>query len=148
MADLIGLLDAELARGLFAIDRACVLAQALQGQSYASSIARALAARAAIQAAGIELPPLRERGHDFEDIQGRRREEAAFLLKADLPLTTREIADLAQVDRTSIVRWANRLGGTIWAKYRSARRQGEPVRFTAAEVRAILEKGGATGAGE
>ena len=138
--DLVEVLETEFARGLFAIDRACMIAKALQGQNEASSITRALAARAAIQGAGIELPPLREINRSLQD-QGRRREEAAFLLEAGLSLTTREISDLAGVDRTTIMRWAQRIGGEIWSKYKSARRQGDPVRFSPAEVQAILQTG-------
>jgi hypothetical protein len=43
------------------------------------------------------------------------------------------------------MRWAHRLGGAIWKKYQAARRQGAPVRFSAAEVRALLQEGGAEG---
>lgn len=134
------LLDVELARGLFAIDRAATIARALQGHTDNANVARALAVREAIQGV-TKLPPLREHGENLEDAQERHRQEAAFLLEAGLSLSTREMAALACVDRTTIMRRAHRLGGKIWGKYKSARYQGEPVRFSPAEVEAILQAG-------
>ena len=141
--DLYGLLDVELARGLWCVDRAARIATALQGQGESASIDRALRVRKAIGAV-IELPALRLSDEDFENKLNRDQEEAAFLLKSGHALTTREIASLARVDRTTVVRWALKLGGAIWTKYRRARKAGDPVRFSPSEVETILQAGGIT----
>ena len=42
----------------------------------------------------------------------------------------------------TVMRWAHRIGGKIWAKYTADRSNRQPARFDCAEVLAILEAGG------
>ena len=88
-ADLIGLLDAELAITLRSIDRTAMIAVYLQTQearfpqphrSHALASAEcALKLRAAVQGAGIELPELRH----FGETQDAERSEAAQIRDQD-----------------------------------------------------------------
>ncbi len=141
-ADFLDFIDVELARALRGLDRACMIAKNLlenkesipeQDRKRAlKCIKRALAIRSALEAAGIKLPELRR----IED----RDEE--FILMDPKTWTVGEIAKAVRVNRTTVARWLQVMGGPIGAKYAEARQRGKRVVFSLEDVEKILGVGG------
>lgn len=140
-------LEAELARGLRCIDRAGMIAQhlrehptPLQGEQASDrlreDVRRALTIRESIIAAGIELPALRKIGQREELLQTMDSPP----IEGDLNIS--QIAELAGVNRTTIMRWLQGMKGPIGEKYWKARRLGKPATFTLEEVQEIIRRGG------
>ncbi|MGA2977542.1 MAG: hypothetical protein ABSF77_19730 [Spirochaetia bacterium] len=139
-------LEAELARGLRCIDRAGMIAQylrehptPLQGEQASDrlreDVRRALTIRESIMAAGIELPALRKIGQREELLQNVDSPP----IEGDLKIS--QIAKLAGVDRTTVMRWLQKMKGPIGEKYWRARGLGKPAVFTLKEAQEIIRGG-------
>lgn len=135
--------EVELARGLRCLDRAAQLAFYLEEHPPAHSgererlrtvTRRVRAARDAVEAAGVKLPPLRpieDRGDGLPPGPGDEPES----------LTIAELARLSGFHRNTIIRWIRLAGGPIAERFEKARKGGPPARYTPQEVAAIIAAG-------
>lgn len=91
------------------------------------AVRRAQVIRAAILAAGIQLPPLRDiaqRDEPSEDLQ---------------ELTIGQIARWSGLDRGTVLRRLRRLGGELLQRYIQTRAAGSAAKYTVQEAGLIVE---------